>query len=175
MRLTFHLLFLQEVLPDYHITHPYSYERIWELHPCAQSLQSFLTLCNPMDYGASRLLCLQARILEWVAMPSSRGSSQTRDRTYISCIADGFFATEPPVKLFLGAHKALVVCPIIVFATAVSLPLFLSQLLSSQRVRHCQSFTTVTEHSVLFSSVHEIFLEHLLFAKCYYKALGIQW
>ena len=33
----------------------------------------------------------QARILEWVAMPSSRGSSQPRDRTQVSCIADGFF------------------------------------------------------------------------------------
>jgi len=34
---------------------------------------------------------LQARILEWVAMPFSRGSSQPRDWTQISCIADGFF------------------------------------------------------------------------------------
>ena len=34
---------------------------------------------------------LQARILEWVAMPSSRGSSQPRDGTQVSCIADGFF------------------------------------------------------------------------------------
>ena len=34
---------------------------------------------------------LQARILEWVAMPSSRGSSQPRDQTQISRIAGGFF------------------------------------------------------------------------------------
>ena len=34
---------------------------------------------------------LQARILEWVAMPSSRRSSQPRDRTQVSCIAGGFF------------------------------------------------------------------------------------
>ena len=34
---------------------------------------------------------LQARILEWVAMPSSRGSSQPRDQTHVSCIAGGFF------------------------------------------------------------------------------------
>jgi len=33
---------------------------------------------------------LQAKILEWVAMPSSRGSSQPRDRTQVSCIAGGF-------------------------------------------------------------------------------------
>ena len=34
---------------------------------------------------------LQERILEWVAMPSSRGSSQLRDRTQDSCIAGRFF------------------------------------------------------------------------------------
>ena len=35
--------------------------------------QSCLTLCNPMDYKVHRIL--QARILEWVAVPFSRGSS----------------------------------------------------------------------------------------------------
>ena len=34
---------------------------------------------------------LQVRLLDKVAMPSSRGSSQPRDRTQVSCIADGFF------------------------------------------------------------------------------------
>ena len=45
----------------------------------AKSLQSFLTLCDPMDWslpGSSVHWILQARVLEWVAMPSSRGSSQ---------------------------------------------------------------------------------------------------
>ena len=36
---------------------------------------------------------LQARILEWVAFPFSRGSSQLRDRTQVSCIAGGFFTS----------------------------------------------------------------------------------
>ena len=114
----------------------------------------------------------QASILEWVATPSSRGSSQTRDRTCLSCITGGFFTTEPAEKLFLGAPKTLVVCPMIGFATAVSLPLCLSQLLSSQKGRHCRALPLST---VLFSSIHEIFHEHLLCAKHYYKALGIQW
>ena len=59
---------------------------------CAELLQSCLTLCDSMDcippespvHGI-----LQARILEWIAMPSSRGSSQPRDQThisYVSCI-----------------------------------------------------------------------------------------
>ena len=57
----------------------------------AKWLQSCLTLCNPVDCcppGFSVHGILQARILEWVAVPSSRGSSQPRDRTcvsYISC------------------------------------------------------------------------------------------
>ena len=53
--------------------------------------QSCLTLCDPMDYTVHGIL--QARILEWVAMPSSRGSSQPRDRTRVSHIAGGFFTS----------------------------------------------------------------------------------
>ena len=49
----------------------------------ARSLQSCLILCNPMDCSlpvSSIHGILQARILEWVVLPSSRGSSQTRDQ-----------------------------------------------------------------------------------------------
>ena len=48
----------------------------------------------------TRLLCriLQARILEWVAMPSSRGSSRPRCGTRVSCFAGEFFTTAPPGK-----------------------------------------------------------------------------
>ena len=52
------------------------------------------TLCHPMDCnppGFSVHGNLQARILEWVAIPFSRGSSQTRDRTQVSGIAGRFF------------------------------------------------------------------------------------
>ena len=44
------------------------------------------------------LRILQARILEWVAMPSSRGSSQPRDRTQVSCTASDSSPSEPPGK-----------------------------------------------------------------------------
>ena len=44
-----------------------------------------------MDYTVHGIL--QARILEWVAFPFSRGSSQPRDRTQVSCIAGGFFTS----------------------------------------------------------------------------------
>ena len=45
--------------------------------------------CSPP--GSSVHGILQARILEWVAMPSSRGFSQLRDQTQVSCITGGFF------------------------------------------------------------------------------------
>ena len=53
--------------------------------------QSCLTLCNPMDYTVHGML--QARILEWVAFPFSRASSQPRDQTQVSRIAGGFFTS----------------------------------------------------------------------------------
>ena len=52
--------------------------------------QSCLTLCNPMGYnppGSSVHGIFQARILEWVAIPFSRGSSRPGDRTHFSCIS----------------------------------------------------------------------------------------
>ena len=49
----------------------------------------------------SRLLCpwdFPGKILEWAAMPSSRGSSRPKNRTCLSCTADGVFTTERPRK-----------------------------------------------------------------------------
>ena len=48
-----------------------------------QSLQSCLTLCNPMVAGSPVQGILQERILEWVAMPSSRYQTHV---SYVSCI-----------------------------------------------------------------------------------------
>ena len=69
---------------------------------CAYALVAWLcpTLCNPKDYSpldSSLHGILQARILEWVAISFSKGSSQPRDQTCISCSAE-FFTTDPPGK-----------------------------------------------------------------------------
>ena len=76
--------------------------------------ESCLTLCNPMDCGppgSSVYGIFQARILERVAMPSSRGSSQHRDQAHISCVScitGGFFTYraigEAPVTTLLLFH-----------------------------------------------------------------------
>ena len=55
--------------------------------------QSCQTICDPMDCSVHGIL--QTRILEWVAVPFSRGSSQPRQRTQVSCIAGGFFTSWP--------------------------------------------------------------------------------
>ena len=68
---------------------------------CVISCFRCVWLCNSMDYsppGSSVCGILQARILVWVAISSSRASSWPRDRTQISCSAGRFFTTEPPGK-----------------------------------------------------------------------------
>ena len=56
--------------------------------------QSCPTLCDPMDYTVQGIL--QARILEWIAFPFSRGSSQPRDRFQVSRTAGRFFTSFHP-------------------------------------------------------------------------------
>ena len=56
--------------------------------------QSCPALCDPIVWsqpGSSAHGIFQARILEWVAISFSRGSSQTRDQSWVSCIADRLF------------------------------------------------------------------------------------
>ena len=72
---------------------------------CARSLQLCLTLCDPVGGsppGSSVRGILQVRPLEWVAMASSNGSSQPRDRTHVSlCLLHwqmGSLPLVPPGK-----------------------------------------------------------------------------
>ena len=77
--------------------------------PCTQKLfvvlvtESGSPLCDPTDYsppGSSVHGIPQARILEWAAISFSRGSSQPRGQTQVSCITGRFFTTKPP-----GEHR----------------------------------------------------------------------
>ena len=81
----------------------------WRLH-CVLVAQLCLTLCDPMDCstpGSSVHGISQARIPEWVAIPSSRGSSWPRDRAWVSCIAGRFF-TKVSISLhFLASRGCL--------------------------------------------------------------------
>ena len=73
----------------------FSWERIqYTDSKCAKSLQSCPTLCDPMNYSPPGFCVhgiLQERILEWVAISVSRGSSQHRDQTQVSCVAGSLY------------------------------------------------------------------------------------
>ena len=72
------------------------------MHIKRMCAQSCLTLCDPLEYslpGSTVHGIFQARILEWVPISSSRGSSLPMDRTCISCVScivGGFFTTGNP-------------------------------------------------------------------------------
>ena len=79
----------------------------FSIHPreicccCRLVAQSCPTLCDPMDCsppGSAVHGISQARIVEWVAIPFSRGYSQSRDQTHVSCLGGGFFSTGPSQK-----------------------------------------------------------------------------
>ena len=87
--------------------------REWQFGVCkhgvcvrAQSLQLCLTLCDPMDCsppGSSVHGIFQARILEWVAMPSFRGSSNLRIEPACPSLVGGFFTAALPGKMDFSA------------------------------------------------------------------------
>ena len=80
----YHLLNLAQSL----LNIPFLYKLLIFTWLCVHA-QSCLTLCDPTDCsppGSSVYGISKARILEWVAISSSTGSSQPRDQTRISCI-----------------------------------------------------------------------------------------
>ena len=120
----------------------------------AKSLQSCPPLCNPMDCsppGSSVHGILQARILEWAAIPSSRGSSQPRDLShvsYCSCIAGNFLPLSHQGSLIWPYWHPVLALPVSRTARNKCL-LFMSQPTCSVFLQHpngqkelgCEIFT----------------------------------
>ena len=74
---------------------------------CVLVAQSCPSLCNPVDCsptGSSVHRFLQAKILEWVAISSSKGSSQPRDQTQVFCIAGRFFTIRAKREVHIYIH-----------------------------------------------------------------------
>ena len=77
---------------------------------CVLAAQLCPTLCNPMDCsppGSPVHGILQARIMEWVAISFSRGSSRPRDRTRISCITGGCFTILATREAWSESHSVM--------------------------------------------------------------------
>ena len=75
---------------------------------CCLVPQSCPTLCHPMDHGlpgSSVHKILQARILEWVAISSSRGSSQPEHGTHVSCIGRRILGSTLTVLLMASSIR----------------------------------------------------------------------
>ena len=73
------------------------------IHVKVKVLVTQLCLCDPMDCsppGSSICGILQAGILEWIAMPFSKGCSQPRDQTWVSHMAGKFFSIWATRKVF---------------------------------------------------------------------------
>ena len=85
-------------------THPFTFINksvTWEVMEDKNLKSKFGRFCDSMDCsppGSSVHGILQARILEWVAIPSSRGSSQPRGQTQVSALQVDSLVTEPPGK-----------------------------------------------------------------------------
>ena len=92
-------------LLQYYLFHVFCSWAMWALNSLKEITVSCSALSDSLPphglgspSGSSVHGILQARKLKWVAIPFCRGSSWPRDQTRISCIAGGFFITEPPGK-----------------------------------------------------------------------------
>ena len=110
----------------------------YPMHACVhvKSHQSCLTRCNSMDCSLPRASVhgiLQARMLEWVVMSSSRGSSWPRDQTWISCgsCIEGFFMLSHQKKPFLKPYMSLKFTDSISFTISFPTTKILTSLLAS--------------------------------------------
>ena len=75
--------------------------------------QLYLTLCDLMDYTVHRIL--QTRILEWVAIPFSRGSSQPRDEPRSLALQADSLPAELPGKSF----QLSLLAPVVPFGVTI--------------------------------------------------------
>ena len=132
--------------------------------------QSSLTLCDPVDCTppvSSVYGILQARILEWVVIPFSRGSSQPRNRTPVSFTICGFFTIFTREALLSSdpCHRQL-------YSVTTSLENFISILKVMFKSMATSKIITFYQLLELFNFLHSsvILLEHyqkpVLIKKC---------
>ena len=68
----------------------------------ASHVQLFATPWTVARQAPLSMGILQARVLEWIAVPFSRGSSQLRNQTRVSCLQADFLPAELPGKLYIN-------------------------------------------------------------------------
>ena len=87
-------------------------DAVYSSAAAAQTLSHVQFFCDPVDCslsGSSVHGILQARILEWVAISSSRGFSQPRDQTCVSCVSPALQAGSLPLAPPGKSQKPLII------------------------------------------------------------------
>ena len=111
------------------------------------------TLCDPMDRSSHFVHGIsQARILEWVAIPFSKGSSWPRDWNWVACIADRFFTVWATWETLMYVNKAII---------------WMSNI--------CEAFSQVFYHLEKYNSLplfHLFFLYYLFIWLCWVLVLA---
>ena len=121
---------------------------------CAQLLQS-------CELQPTRLLCPwdSPSTLEWVAMPSSRGSSLPRDRAHVSCIEGRFFNAEPLGKLTSqGVTHVFIlpVSPVYYFHQQINMVQYVPFILKKTYNQAIAPFLYSTKHNFLKFSINSL-------------------
>ena len=115
--------------------------------------QSCLTLCNRMDCSLPRFFfhgIFQARVLEWVAISFSRGSSQPRDRTWVSCIVGRCFYRLSHQGRWNKLNKSIAKKCKFSLSLFLSLSLSLSIYIHTHTHTHTHICVHICTHSYIF-------------------------
>ena len=108
-----------------------------------------------------------ARILEWVAIPFSRGSSWLRDGTWVSCTAGGFLAFWTPreaiVHLYLSVRLSVHLSVLLFFSFSCHVHLFAALWTAA-----CQASlpSTISQNLLKFMSIESVILSNHLILCC---------
>ena len=141
--------------------------------------QSHQTLCHPMDSstsGSSVHGILQVRILEWVAIPFSRGSSQPRNWTGVSYIAGGYFPAWATREAPLVTNSSTS------FSLTLSFTVYKFQVKPCWWPLGCLLFFTVAKNVVVNGLVHRVLhtfrtisVCFFYLEVCFFSAVSWQW
>ena len=139
---------------------------------CCLVAKSCLTLCDPLDLQLTRLLCPwdfpDKRILEWVAIFFSRGSSQPRDWTHLPALAGRFFTTEPPGKPKVSYQSVQSLSCVRLFATP-----WTAACQASLSITNCQSLPKLTSIELVMPSNHLVLCHPLLLLPSIFPSIRV--
>ena len=136
-----------------------------------------MTLCDPLDWsspGFSVHGILQARILEWVAIPSSKGSSWPRDQTQVSCITGRFFTIWPTREAYSFDYTELCWQSMsLLFNTLCSFSSKKPRLMDSEICVHITityAYIIINTHTYICTSTHiHIYIHYIQGKNCFHS------